>query len=891
MIKISELSKTYNEGKDSKVNALSNVNIKFDSNGLVSILGKSGSGKSTLLNLIGGLDTPTSGSIEVDNVDVSSMDNLSLDSYRNSIIGFVFQEYNLFNDMTVYENISLAKELNNTNTDVTKILKSVDMIGFEDRLPNELSSGQRQRVAIARALAKDPKILLCDEPTGALDSDTGNIVMEILERISNDVLVIVVTHDKKSSAKYSGRVIEIKDGKIIDDSNPFDRDLNCEYMKMRPSKLSFMRILKIAVNNIRRRYIRAIFALMFSSIAFASFGISDSISSINRVDVTVKSMIESTINNTSLDYSIVKNAYGDKMTFTPGINYETNELLNENYPNRIFYPMYSNLADNLEDSLYFSIDDQYRNYYIPNISGSIEVNQEMMNNLGITLLHGRLPQTENEIMISLYTYELIEMFDLKDESNNKIEIENFLDLESKKITLANEEFTVVGVIDTGLDIDRYLPLIEMIDYSISRDTLQNELNTNLVYGLHSAIFVDDTYISIQDTKLLPMTEKAILEFEVVEQGLTGVSEDILYLYNVEGLISDNNFLYLKDNVNFNNLSSNQVILPISMLETIGFIDGVGDFRNLIHDKSYEIALNHSYSVFSDLSTEHTTFPFTTAEDYASYMVSGFENNYEEGLGKSYFKELALTDLFDQIYFDKFNELNLYHDYQGEEVSLLVEVVGFIDDSTIDLWSSKTLLVNNEMFESYSRRNDSNVKLLFTGINENDDDLRELIELHFINDNMYFRLNNEITVTIDYLGNSIQALSQIMLYVGLVVSIFSGYLLFNLISTSVVDKFKDIGILMALGTRRRDIYKIFLIQSTVIVVLNILLAITIMLIGNSVLNDTIRNDYGILIKIIDINIRQVLLVLSLSVGVSLVSTIIPLRKITKMNPVDAIRKDL
>ena len=219
MLEIRELTKVY-DTKGVTVRALDGVSVRFPEKGMVFLLGKSGSGKSTLLNLCGGLDAPDSGEIIIKGRSSKDFSQSDFDSYRNTFIGFVFQEYNILNEFTVEDNIALALELQGKSKDrarVQEILRQVELEQFAKRKPNTLSGGQKQRVAIARALVKNPEIIMADEPTGALDSNTGKQVFDTLKKLSETKLVIVVSHDREFAEIYGDRIIELKDGKIISD--------------------------------------------------------------------------------------------------------------------------------------------------------------------------------------------------------------------------------------------------------------------------------------------------------------------------------------------------------------------------------------------------------------------------------------------------------------------------------------------------------------------------------------------------------------------------------------------------------------------------------------------------------------------------------------------------
>ena len=219
MINIHRISRVY-KSDDAPVYALKDVSLSLPSKGMIFVVGKSGSGKSTLLNIIAGFDKPTKGDIYYGDINLNKLNPRELDYYRNSEIGFVFQDYCLIDTFTVKQNINVAFDFKNEKSSkekIDEILTSVGMKGYEKRYPRQLSAGQKQRIAIARALAKDSKIILADEPTGNLDSKTTEQILDLLKIISKDRLVIIVSHSKEDAFKYADRIIEISNGEIIND--------------------------------------------------------------------------------------------------------------------------------------------------------------------------------------------------------------------------------------------------------------------------------------------------------------------------------------------------------------------------------------------------------------------------------------------------------------------------------------------------------------------------------------------------------------------------------------------------------------------------------------------------------------------------------------------------
>lgn len=215
LISLKGVSKKYVVG-DHEFNALSNVNLTIEEGKVVVILGPSGAGKSTLLNLIGGLDNPTSGEIIIDNENIEKYSDDELASYRANKVGFVFQFYNLIPTLTIHENVALVKEISTNPLSANAMLNEVGLLDHAKKFPSELSGGEQQRVSIARALAKNPKILLCDEPTGALDSKTGVLVLKLLLKMAKDYkkTVIIVTHNQ-NIAKIGDMTIKVKNGEIV----------------------------------------------------------------------------------------------------------------------------------------------------------------------------------------------------------------------------------------------------------------------------------------------------------------------------------------------------------------------------------------------------------------------------------------------------------------------------------------------------------------------------------------------------------------------------------------------------------------------------------------------------------------------------------------------------
>lgn len=316
MLSLKNITKDYTMG-DSEVHALRGVSIDFRENEFVSILGQSGCGKTTMLNIIGGLDRYTDGDLVIDGVSTKKYKDRDWDTYRNHKIGFVFQSYNLIPHQTVLANVELALTLSGVSkTERRKrAIEVLERVGLGDQLkkkPNQMSGGQMQRVAIARALINNPDILLADEPTGALDSETSVQIMEILREISKDKLIIMVTHNPELAEQYSNRIIRLVDGKITGDSNPFTNEVPQKSApeKVRKTSMSFFTAMSLSLNNLMTKKGRTILTAFAGSIGIIGIALILSLS--NGVQEYIDNIQAETLASYPL---VIDNSSTDMMSF------------------------------------------------------------------------------------------------------------------------------------------------------------------------------------------------------------------------------------------------------------------------------------------------------------------------------------------------------------------------------------------------------------------------------------------------------------------------------------------------------------------------------------------------------------------------------------------------
>ena len=290
MLEIQRISKSYKTG-DFTQKALDNFSLKFRTSEFVSILGASGSGKTTLLNIIGGLDHYDSGDLIINNRSTKEFKEKDWNAYRNNCIGFIFQNYNLIGHISILENIELGMTLSGVSIQEKKrrayeTLEKVGLKNHAHKKPNQLSGGQMQRVAIARALANNPDIILADEPTGALDSKTSKQIMNLIKEISKDKLVIMVTHNRELAEEYSTRVVELKDGKLINDSNPVEKKgKDDKVLNIKKTAMSFFTALKLSFNNIKTKKGRTALTAFASSIGIIGIALILSLSNGFKIEI------------------------------------------------------------------------------------------------------------------------------------------------------------------------------------------------------------------------------------------------------------------------------------------------------------------------------------------------------------------------------------------------------------------------------------------------------------------------------------------------------------------------------------------------------------------------------------------------------------------------------
>ena len=434
MLKLKDIKKSYKTGSFEQ-HALQGVSLAFRNNEFVAILGPSGSGKTTLLNIIGGLDRYDSGDLIINNKSTKSFKDKEWDSYRNNCIGFVFQNYNLIGHISILENVELSLTLSGISKKERKqrsleVLKKVGLEKHAHKKPNQLSGGQMQRVAIARALVNNPDIILADEPTGALDSKTSVQIMELIREISKDKLVIMVTHNKELAYEYANRIIELKDGNIINDTNEFITDTNQKEYKIRKTSMNFLTALSLSFKNIKTKKGRTFLTAFASSIGIIGIALILSLSNGFNIEVeefqrdalsslpimiTEQSMEmdEDTIKQMQEDFKQTDNDYPDEelifvqknmeeqITHTNDINQEFLdyvEKINPEYVSGISYMRTTAINTLVKNNNEYNV---FSSMFFTSLPKSLDTNKNSVIEDNYDVLKGHLATNKNEVVLMI----------------------------------------------------------------------------------------------------------------------------------------------------------------------------------------------------------------------------------------------------------------------------------------------------------------------------------------------------------------------------------------------------------------------------------------------------------------------------------------------------------
>lgn len=910
MLETKNLVKIYKPKKGVPVKALDGVSLKFPDKGMVFLLGKSGSGKSTLLNLLGGLDKYNDGEIIIKGVSSKKFRQSHFDSYRNTYVGFIFQEYNILEEFTVGANIALALELQGrkaTDEEINRILHDVDLDGYGNRRPNELSGGQKQRVAIARALVKNPKIIMADEPSGALDSATGKQVFDTLKKLSRDKLVIVVSHDRDFASDYADRIIELADGKVISDTTLVgveegetegiifegatakvpsgyrlteeDRIAINEYLeklengieievvkkaktgkfaptrnefisvgdkspfKLIKSKLALKHAFKIGASGLKYKKIRLVFTILLSCVAFILFGLVDTFSAYNHIKTCTNSL-----NDSNVKFATVSKY--EHIKVGEGIDsytYEEEKLMTD-----------EDLKE-LESETGVKFNGVYRNYY-QGLSFENNISKNDLENFYMYDLTARNFNGAVEIdqeTLGNMGYSII-AGELPDGNENEIAIS----------THVCETFIKKGYVD---EKDEY-------KISKSRDMIGRTLDINgtkyKITAVIDTLLDYDRYESLYESAENKDTTEQIVDFVLYSE----FSAEVQNSYARMMMLGEGGLDRLMS-------ESGKVFYQGEWETYFKFPDGMN-----YHTRAITTLGNIDKKNIIWLDGERETLGENEMLVSLCNAGGSFGIYYETAITPDGREEVNIIPEYNN--FDQEYTLNLQTYYPDDQTLRIdgFKIVGVINDiyeySEIDAVVSDDVL---KILQDTTNGDDGDYALAIGAMPETRSGIEKLVTYCYSDKgDIGHRLENAVCYELDAIDVLIETLADIFIWVGLFFAVFASILLSNFIATSISYKKQEIGILRAIGSRGNDVFRIFFAESFIIAMINFVLSCLGTGLITFYINLVMRENVGLLVTVLRFGPRQILILFVISVAVAAIASFLPVKKIASKRPIDAIR---
>lgn len=897
MIELKNVCKEYKTKNRVITKALNNINISLPSTGFIFILGKSGSGKSTLLNLIGCMDKVTSGNILINDKDISKLSESKLNDYRNSCFGFIFQEHNLIEKFSVYDNLKLPcalKKLKYKKDDYDKILNSVSLDNLGYRRVNELSGGQKTRVSIARALIKNPNVILADEPTGNLDSTNSIQIFEILKNISKDRLVIVVTHDTEYAYKYGDRVIEIEDGNITKDNIINQINEENKEIKIVKSRLSFVDAIKFSSLNLRSKTIRLIVISIIISATLTLFGYSYLMSDIDIINTHVKTMID----NNETEMTLVKKISGKNLSdINPALSISDEDIkyIRNNITDNIELT-YRLVLDNefmkLEKNMDFenpNLELSYNAYYNHTYTEStfIEKSKESLESLKLI---GSAPTGNNDIAIYkvLADYLLINGTIILDNDSKGNLIQktwypkdyNDLVNSHKKILLTNGNFknskkyyvVITGIIDEDLSKFEVLKTIDRTKAEHEQKSLLDEFSNKYMPLLNLRIVSDNFY-----------KETIIDKNNILDNNLY----DLTYTYNNEkyytsfssSLISsvEMNIYDGKKTRKISDIKEDEIVLDMSLISKMNGGDKFYSEQLEIYtkkiDKEYEDKVKQREKKLKEEQKK--------LENDSEYVIKEIpevvkpnENKIMDDFNKKFINDFGIIGKTINVSIN-----DLYKENNSKTYDL--KVIGYVYGNNGN--NSDKSLVNEKIISEYMRGNRETYRI---NINEKDENKIKNLLVKY-SDDKNFNISTLYSSTIKSLKTSVNKLGRLFKEISYGLIGFSIVLLTLYILMSINNSKKEIGILRSLGTKISGIYKIFYIEGLIIGVISVVLSSVLIYFGTGFINNYISKDLFYSVKPIVFNPNVILYISVIIFIVVSISSLIPLIKISRSKVIDII----
>lgn len=902
MLKIIELNKTY-KSKSGNISALKNISLEMPNTGLIFITGKSGCGKSTLLNVLGALDSFDSGDIVLNGKSFSSFSEKNFDSYRNEYVGFVFQEFHLLSDYSVEQNIQIALDLQGQKTksiEINRILEKVGLSGYGKRHINELSGGQKQRVAIARALIKKPKIVLCDEPTGALDSETSKEIFSLLKELSQEYLIIVVSHDQESARNYSDRNIELKDGEVAkDESKKSGSIVENEEIDLRKRTLSKKRVANFGFNFFKKKPIRLILAILISVISISLFSFSTTLSSNNVNQIVTKSMMEDDFKYMSFykevwfkfdaGYSELSDDNRHANMGEDDVAYLKQSTGIDDFDN--VYDFYVNQIVNFKSE----INNSDMKLYRPLINGFMEIDESILDKYDFEL-HGNLPTNDDEVVITDYFYKMFVKYGYK-RFEDEVSVSKYDDLFGKILYVSDDriegkDLKIVGILDTGFNYNRYDEILKSQD-NIKTSQLVQELYFSFISSVHNIIYLSSGYYE-RNIGSLNLYKNRIGGSKLAGMSVILNEKEIDYNKGLSRISSTNAKVYYK---NENHNPNNGIILRLSTsCPDVEFY--MQKYLTIYAQENFDKIKDKIMADYSNI---------TTWQDYETYML---RNNYsDEKYMHITYQEVRDNTIRkfidDNDLFNKLEGVRLLDRYRWSE-TYPAEICGFFDDNAENVIKDESIYVTDAFYdyiiEDYGfllkeikyvvtpLQKDFKNNLSAISIRDNKLDLDDkgLYFDEYYNytiyriDNEYFASYSQNKEVINSFKNMFQIISLIML---IVVVVFIYYYF----SGVILEKKKEIGILRAIGSSKFDIFKILFVADLLLALIIILLSsLSTVIVVNITEYLFLKNNFDLL-SIVNLSAYQFVIIFVATITSIVAGVINPTIQILKERPVNIINK--
>ena len=855
MLQCKNIIKDYVSG-DEIVHALKGVSLSFREHEFVSILGQSGCGKTTFLNIIGGLDHYTSGDLIINGKSTKDYSDKDWDTYRNHQVGFVFQSYNLIMHQSVLSNVELALTLTGVNKEERRkrAIEALNKVGLSDQIhkkPTQMSGGQMQRVAIARAIVNNPDIILADEPTGALDSTTSVQIMEILKEISKDKLVIMVTHNPQLADEYSSRIIRLKDGSLVSDSNPFnEQEMNVDMSVLKRPGMSFKMACSLSLNNLMTKKARTFLTSFAGSIGIIGIALIMSLSH------GMQSYIDQMENDTMASYPIEIQANSSDMstlmTTMMGMKKESKEhndskIYSRPYVEDVLESLSSSKKNNL--SAFKSYIESNKGKEFRKTAKAIEYDY----NLNLQVYNentdsGLVQVSPNGLLDKLGMSDMMSLQSQFMDSSAMTNDQVWLSLpESKK--LRDDEYQLVegkwptNYNEVVLEVDENN---EITDYALYSLGLLDQ--DELVKNYQKILNGETDKISKTNLESYSVDDILNLKFRLV------LNSDLYQKVNGLWINQSENESYVKDVVSKSpEIKVVGIIKPSESTVSQPTMGGVYYTKAM---EEYVTSKTENAQIVIEQKTNPNINIFTQAEFASGQKMSMSNLTNEQMMQLSSMSQEELMN-----YMNTYNE-NINATYDSNLTKL--GVVDYSNPTKISLYASS--------FDGKEKLGD-----LITSYNKKQTKSNVITYNDFIG-----TMLSSVTSVVNIISYVLIAFVSVSLIVS---SIMIGIITY----ISVLERTKEIGILRSIGASKKDITRVFNAETFLIGLISGVLGILITLVLNVPISVVVENMTGVA-HIAKLPVNGAVFLIFIDLVLTILAGLIPSKIASKKDPVEALRSE-